>query len=522
MSALDSCTAARRDPVEVLLRSIVARALRGSLLTGAALGAACGGGATPRGDSTDPVGVGEGGILIPTPLPVDASLLDSRVVVVDGARGDASGSQADAGWDASALPLEAYDPCLRGPGFPVRADGLSLATPADYVAVRIASALFEEADAGVESWTRSDFALVSERGVACASATGASCENEVSHHPDQLAQAYCVQACTEWSVVTTRGDDVQRWATPADMLALLGDIDSDDDALMLAASKGYDVSCPQSGSGTLPDDSNLRYVLQTPAGRELIAIRYAETCPLVVRRFRLLATPAGELRELDHVDFPSSACVGRVPAGLQSRTQRHGDAYGDHLAQCAHLEAASVHAFVRLADELRAHGAPVGLVQRALRAADDEVRHARVVADLATQRGGVVSAARVTPVTLRSLEQIALENAVEGCVRETYGALVGAYQAERAADGELRQAMREIAADEARHAALSHDVHTWLAGVLSADANQRVRTAARAAASELARACAAEPDATLALRAGLPPAPIALAMLQQLQATLWS
>ncbi|NIS36796.1 MAG: ferritin-like domain-containing protein, partial [Actinobacteria bacterium] len=35
---------------------------------------------------------------------------------------------------------------------------------------------------------------------------------------------------------------------------------------------------------------------------------------------------------------------------------------------------------------------------------------------------------------VRTAYEIALENAVEGCVRETFGALVGAHQALRASD----------------------------------------------------------------------------------------
>jgi len=65
---------------------------------------------------------------------------------------------------------------------------------------------------------------------------------------------------------------------------------------------------------------------------------------------------------------------------------------------------------------------------------------------------------------LDALVDVALENAVEGCVRETYGALIATRQAEAASDPVVRRAMRKIAADETAHAALSWDVASFFAG----------------------------------------------------------
>lgn len=48
---------------------------------------------------------------------------------------------------------------------------------------------------------------------------------------------------------------------------------------------------------------------------------------------------------------------------------------------------------------------------------------------LAARYGATAPRPRVERAPVRSLEDIAVENAVEGCVRETFGALVGAWQA---------------------------------------------------------------------------------------------
>src|SRR5690606_11063903 len=110
---------------------------------------------------------------------------------------------------------------------------------------------------------------------------------------------------------------------------------------------------------------------------------------------------------------------------------------GEHLARMASLEACAVFAFRRLADEMRALGAPAAMIERALAAADDETRHAAMVAAEARRRGAVVPPVEAGAMPLRSTLEIALENAREGMVRETYGALAATVQAGAANDPRL-------------------------------------------------------------------------------------
>ncbi|HEX7664753.1 MAG TPA: hypothetical protein VF407_09585, partial [Polyangiaceae bacterium] len=129
---------------------------------------------------------------------------------------------------------------------------------------------------------------------------------------------------------------------------------------------------------------------------------------------------------------------GRRPEGLAAPRRANGahtSAIGLYFAEMAHLEGASVHAFRSLESELVAHGAPVDLVAAACRAAEDEVRHAQETARLAHRHGATPPEVVVAKAeAVRTLEAIALENAVEGCVRETFGALVATWQAAHAAD----------------------------------------------------------------------------------------
>jgi hypothetical protein len=88
---------------------------------------------------------------------------------------------------------------------------------------------------------------------------------------------------------------------------------------------------------------------------------------------------------------------------------------------------------------------------------------------------------------VRSLFAIALENAVEGCVRETYGAVVGLVEARVSRDPEVRRASRSIAADECRHAELSWAVAAWILPRLTPGERHAVARAVKDAIAALQR-----------------------------------
>jgi hypothetical protein len=214
--------------------------------------------------------------------------------------------------------------------------------------------------------------------------------------------------------------------------------------------------------------------------------------------------------------------AGRVPAGLEpAQGVRAESALGVYFATASHLEAASVFAFRRMREELAVHGAPVSLRRAAGRAARDEVRHARIASRLARRFGAPSVPARVGRVPARSLEAMALENAVEGCVRETYAALVASHQAERAADAEIRHAMREVADDETRHAALSWAVARWASARLSPEARARIDAASRAAVEALREEAKRPVAHDLVEKAGVPDGAAQEALLGVLEARLW-
>jgi hypothetical protein len=214
----------------------------------------------------------------------------------------------------------------------------------------------------------------------------------------------------------------------------------------------------------------------------------------------------------------NSPCgTGRRPAGLvDAPPVPSGDPVAAMLAHMAHLEAASVDAFVMLASELRAHGAPASLIRRAERAARDEVRHARMVGALARRRGASPSAAVVERVPERDLEALAIENAREGCVGETYGACVAWFQAGAAGDRDIARVMAKVAVDETRHGELAFAVDAWARPLLSDGARRRVDEARAEALADLSRQASRPVPPVLVRAAGLPSAPRATRMVAQM------
>ena len=156
---------------------------------------------------------------------------------------------------------------------------------------------------------------------------------------------------------------------------------------------------------------------------------------------------------------PIECGAGRKPQGLRADRRRAG--VGAWLSSIATLEAASVTAFARLARALVRFDAPAKLVAAARRAIADELAHAGAMGVLARKHGARVEAPAIAAVPEPTLAELAIENAVEGEVGETFGALVAACQARAALDSDVRAVFAQIAVDEARHAAFAHHLAPW-------------------------------------------------------------
>jgi hypothetical protein len=179
-----------------------------------------------------------------------------------------------------------------------------------------------------------------------------------------------------------------------------------------------------------------------------------------------------------------SCGFGRRPEGFRAVVRFDGDV-GTTFAEMARLEAASVVAFRTLARELAFHRAPRRLVRAAERAARDEIRHARAMSALARRLGADAMIDDIASPPLRDLETIAKENAIEGCVHETWGALLAHHQAMTEKYPIVRAVMMRIARDETQHAALAWQIAAWAKGRLDRNARERIAKARREASRRI-------------------------------------
>jgi hypothetical protein len=217
---------------------------------------------------------------------------------------------------------------------------------------------------------------------------------------------------------------------------------------------------------------------------------------------------------------------GRRPPGLLPPELLPGGANtatGIWLAAMARLEEASIYAFEQLAGELRYHRAPHHLIVAALEAAGDEVRHARVLARFSAAYGTIPARARIARRAVpRALTTIAVDNAIEGCVRECFGALVALHQSRCAADRQVRAAMTAIARDEIRHAELAMEIDAWLRErqpTVGAVIDLAKRTAVARLRSELNGHV---PPAAVRCALGLPDPATTFALFKEARRVLWS
>lgn len=304
-------------------------------------------------------------------------------------------------------------------------------------------------------------------------------------------------------VAYTRGDSVGFVSDGAQLNGLLGEIDTANEAGLVFLSIGVAPDCH-----AIWETDDAYYFTVTGLGMPC-AISPPGLAFSVTHAGEVSSTPVGT----------AMPCVGRRPDRLFESGATRANPLGDYYASIAHLEGAAVLAFDVIECELARFGAPHDLRERARRARADEVRHASRMAEFAMHWAAKVPCARAAPSHDRSLLAAALENAVEGCVREAWGALSAHYQAATACEPEVQQLWREIAADESEHAELSFALHEWYMQQLTNDGRALVEVALDRARLELRveLAFAPAPHAAVVYGAGVPDPACAAALFGALE-----
>ncbi|OJH39594.1 ferritin-like domain-containing protein [Cystobacter ferrugineus] len=364
--------------------------------------------------------------------------------------------------------------------------------------------------------------ILNSSGTACATASQPSvCQSALDALTTEkgFLRSCGNDACTNYFLATTRGDDVAAIDTLDGLRSFLGTIDTAQEAALLAFAQGYNLSCNNLARGAVRADADGGFHVITTQGHSCGAGSN-------VTRHILSVSPSGDVKEESSaiIERGNPGCaIGRRPQGLRAADGvACAEALGRHFAAAAHLEAASIQAFLRLREELALHGADESLQDAALASALEEVMHTQLSTRLAHRFGATPPRPQVEALPLRSLFEVALDNAVEGCTRETYGALVAHHQALHARDEQVRGAMARIAEDETRHAELSWAIDRWAHTRLSESERATLREARRAAVAALRAEVATPPDADLVTEAGIPTPEVAASLLTSLEQSLWA
>lgn len=216
---------------------------------------------------------------------------------------------------------------------------------------------------------------------------------------------------------------------------------------------------------------------------------------------------------------------GRMPAGAHIQTQEANEipsVLGAYFSDMAAMETAAVTAFRYLTRELEAYQAPDELIQMARLAVDEEIDHAEMAGLLSQAYRTPVPEIKVDDFQLRSLFEIALENAVEGCVNETFAAACGIWQHEHAEHEAFRAVMGRVAEEESGHADLSWKIHHWVMPQLSKVEQQHIYQAQQEAVAGLENSFKVENDQVLRLAVGLPDVADAARLIRELRGQLWN
>ncbi len=177
------------------------------------------------------------------------------------------------------------------------------------------------------------------------------------------------------------------------------------------------------------------------------------------RRGKVLLPPLESGAGWARLDLAVSATPG-LRAQLAARWRENG-----------RTEHASVAAFARLTLDLIALGSPAELIEAANRDSMDEIRHADLCFSIARALDGRSESPGPFPAAQHAgglpssrplaLAQLAVSSLVDGALHEGLSARVIARLVKRCEEPAIRDALRQLAADEGRHAAHGWDVVEW-------------------------------------------------------------
>ena len=248
-----------------------------------------------------------------------------------------------------------------------------------------------------------------------------------------------------WAFHTAPLPEYGTGAFSGPMLGLFGSL-----AVFMVAFRGS-FGAFGDGPGNLTIDLGLKGPIHV-GGRELQAISFGSGRPHRIDGAVAIAEPTAELECA--IDPSLESALGR--------SERK--ALGRLWLEDARLEHSAVSAFLTLAGELAALGAPPSLVRRAIDAARDETAHTRLCLEAARRHTGLawtLPPFRPTEAPRHSIDALVRESWEDGCLGEGIAAQAACEGAAHCRDPWTRSTFETIARDESRHADLAWRILEW-------------------------------------------------------------
>ncbi len=176
---------------------------------------------------------------------------------------------------------------------------------------------------------------------------------------------------------------------------------------------------------------------------------------------------------------PRAALTSELVPNLAGLSPEQRAALAEYWSDNARAEHSSIAGFHRFALDLLAHGAPPELLDRCVRAAADELAHARICYALASHYAGEALGPGPMPLgssapIASTLVELAVSTAREGCLSETSAAWLAYEMASATTDPAVRAALEQIAREEAEHAELAWMTLRWAIDVGGAEVEAAV------------------------------------------------
>jgi hypothetical protein len=173
--------------------------------------------------------------------------------------------------------------------------------------------------------------------------------------------------------------------------------------------------------------------------------------------------------------------IGRIMHGRAATTpaqyQELDDDWGGYFARLAQEEATAVFAFGELLEYLQDWEAPKLLQDWCSRIIEEEKVHTLMMSGLAHRNGQGSAVIQFPSVNQVSMKEMAIHNALTGCIGETWSAVLLRYQSEHAP--KYNGVFKRISKDETSHAEFSWSLHEWLMYQLTEDEQTEVTQAIR-------------------------------------------